>query len=308
MQALDCPICGSVFRATESSPPLFHQTPSFPAVIGGRWSSVRCESVEGGFWSKRFFRIYSENDRWIARWTYYTDPICMNPLYMVTAAGNYIQRAFGQKQDLRRLFRTRNSEQSSRKTFSNRVISDRSKKNLEMDRSIISSLTGKGVALPSGVTELELQIVESLSIPIGNAASTLCNRIISRGTKRTKSWKSSKNCIPQTVKAPATLLFKARVSMDWNGDYMLLLASSKDDHWNSPLRRCSGAAGDYFRTGNSLRGSLHFYHLQFSAARSQYKRRWFSSSFTSYFSASSALLAHPTLLLLLYCSLIFIME
>ncbi|XP_034180097.2 protein APCDD1 [Osmia lignaria lignaria] len=320
--ALDCPICGSVFRATESSPPLFHQAPSFPAVIGGRWLSVRCESVEGGFWSKRFFRIYSENNRWSARWTYYTDPTCLNSLYMVTAAGIYIQRAFGQKQDstngFRRLFTTRNSEQSSRKTFSDHIVSDRLKKNL------IFSFTRKGVALPSGITELELQILESLSIPVSNAVSTLCNRIMkrSRGTKRTKgastkSGKSfalnlwSKSCMPRTVKAPATLLFKARVSLDWNGDYILLLASSKDDHWNAPLRRCSGtAARNYFRTENSP----HLYHLQFSAARSQYKRlsrhgrRWFSSSFTSYFSSSSAMLPHPTLLLILYCFLIFIME
>nr|XP_012139510.1 PREDICTED: protein APCDD1-like isoform X1 [Megachile rotundata]XP_012139511.1 PREDICTED: protein APCDD1-like isoform X1 [Megachile rotundata] len=311
--AIGCPICGSVFRATEFSPPLFHQIPLFPAVIGGRWLSVRCESVDGGFWSRRFFRIYSEDNRWSARWTYYADPTCSNSLYVVTAAGNYIQRAFGQKRSgtsrFRRVFNTRNSERLSKRTFNDDVDANKF----------------KDVVLPFGTTELELQIVESLSIPVSNAVSTLCGRTM-KGSKETKKVKGvsaksgkssilylwSKSCVPRTVQAPATLLFKAKVSLDWNGDYILLLASWKDDLWNAPLYRCSGIASrNYFRTENSLRGSLHeySYHLPFFKARNRFKRlsrhgrHWFSSTFSSYFLTSGALFAHPAPLLLLYCFL-----
>lgn len=92
LQTEECLICSSISRSTELSPPLLHVIVPLPALIGGYWLSERCESVEGGIWSRRRFQIYSGDKLWTGRWEYYDDPKCSLFLYAITAAGSYIQR------------------------------------------------------------------------------------------------------------------------------------------------------------------------------------------------------------------------
>ncbi|KOC68704.1 Protein APCDD1 [Habropoda laboriosa] len=292
--AFGCPICGSVIRATEYSPPLFHQTPSFPAVIGGLWLSIRCESIDGGFWSRRFFRIYSDNSRWFARWTSYADSACSNSLYMVTAAGTYVQRAVRKTRDTDRSNVNGDVENILQGSDESITLRANQRQKMKVDQQeIVDRMTPfsaqTDLTLPSGTTELELRILESLLIPVNKTTSTRCGTSTkgAREMKRVREnegglW--SKNCIPPGVEASETLTFKAKIGLDWNGDYTLLLASSKNDLWEAPLRRCSSASTrNYFRAKNNFRESWHEY-LAFSRRRNRYdrfnryRRHWFSVS------------------------------
>ncbi|XP_012249178.1 protein APCDD1-like [Bombus impatiens] len=316
--ATDCPICGSVYRATEYSPPLFHQAPPLPAVIGGLWLSVRCESIDGGFWSKRFFRIYSDNSRWFARWNYYGDSACSNSLYSINAAGTYVQRAVRQRRDVKNSnVKTLNTEDLERiqkdlklnvyrhlfqDTEELNILESkrRQKMKIQKQESTVDAFQiQKDNTLPSGTTELELRILESLLIPLSNMVSTSCEgttKELKRIRNEAGIW--SKNCMFRTgFEAPATLKFKARIGLDWRGDYTLLLASWKDDLWEAPLRQCSELPSrNHFRESRPLplfrRGNRY---NRFS----RYTRNWFLSSFAMCLSTSS-LLIHSTVLLLLY--------
>ncbi|CAK9817613.1 Protein APCDD1 [Anthophora quadrimaculata] len=319
--ASGCPICGSMIRATEHSPPLFHQTPSLPAVISGLWLSIRCESIDGGFWSKRFFRIYSENNRWFARWTYYADSVCSNSLYMVTAAGTYMQRAIRHARDTEHssvndavqksleLNVHRDTLQGSDESIASRT-SQRQRMNIDQQEFIDPMTTFPSqadITLPSGTTELELRVLESLLIPVNKATSIRCgaNTRGTREMKRTRENEAgvwSRNCIPSGNEVPpATLTYKAKIGLDWNGDYTLLLASSRNELWEAPLLRCSSATTqNYFRAKNNFRESWHEY-LAFSRRRnrydrfSRYRRHWFSISSAAYLRTNLSLV-----MLLLY--------
>ncbi|XP_076757845.1 protein APCDD1 isoform X1 [Xylocopa sonorina] len=307
--AIDCPICGSVYRATEYSPPLFHQAPSLPAVINGFWMSIRCESVDGGAWSKRFFQIYSHDNRWTARWTYYADSKCANPLYTVHAAGIYIQRAVRQ---------TRDAEQPNIKTFENNVQNNledlimlrenrrqKMKIGLESIDRIIPFLVPKDYTMPpSGTTELDLRVLESLLIPVNKIVPTSCESTLSgvRGIRRIRRngadlW--SQNCIHRIIKAPAIFKYKARIGLDWKGDYILLLASWKNDLWEAPLRRCSiTTSQSHFKESWHRYMSLPRKSILYDRF-TRYRRHWFPSSANIYFSRNSFLI-YSTILLLLY--------
>lgn len=91
-QTNGCPICGPIYRGTEFSPPLLHEAAALPALIGGSWLSLSCESIDGGLWMKRQLQVYSGDKLWTGRWDYYADPKCMTFLYAITAAGSYLQR------------------------------------------------------------------------------------------------------------------------------------------------------------------------------------------------------------------------
>ncbi|CAK9796774.1 Protein APCDD1 [Anthophora plagiata] len=288
--ASGCPICGSVIRATEHSPPLFHQTPSLPAVISGLWLSIRCESIDGGFWSKRFFRIYSENNRWFARWTYYADSVCSNSLYMVTAAGTYVQRAIRHARDTEHSSVNDDVEKSQKSESIALRAPQRQRMNVDQEESIDHMTpfpSQADITLPSGTTQLELRVLESLLIPVNEVTSIRCGAKTrgAREMKRTRENEAgvwSRNCIPLGIEAPATLTYKAKLGLDWNGDYTLLLASSRNQLWEAPLLRCSSATTrNYFRAKNNFRESWHEY-LAFSRRRnrydrfSRYRRHWFS--------------------------------
>ncbi|XP_012271610.1 uncharacterized protein LOC105694984 [Orussus abietinus] len=92
-----CPVCSTIARGTETSPPLLHEAAALPALLGGSWLSSSCESFEGGFWMRRQLQIYSGDKLWTGRWDYYEDPKCTSFLYAISAAGSYVQRAGRQR-------------------------------------------------------------------------------------------------------------------------------------------------------------------------------------------------------------------
>lgn len=305
--ASDCPICNGVSRSTEFSPPLLHQTAALPALIGGYWHSERCESSEGGIWSRRQFQIHSGDRLWTGRWDYYDDPQCSTFLYAITAAGSYIQRTG----------RQRRHEQIDRETFLGHLLNVRSTK-LLFKRSVTNSLAaihtlqsidlhrnklyvnsanglkGKKWSVTidkkvqrqkrsltggvytrllrdeqsivesrfaamlrghqtndekattrkpfpiwstlTGTTELDLHIAESILIPGDAAISHRCSADQQLGVPLT-TW--PRNCVPRTIEAPSTLGLRAKLGVNWNGQYILLLGLRDDNVWEAPLRQCA---------------------------------------------------------------------
>ncbi|XP_076174374.1 uncharacterized protein LOC143150184 isoform X2 [Ptiloglossa arizonensis] len=324
---LGCLICRSVLRGTEYSPPLFHQTPPLPAVIDGLWLSIRCESVDEGFWSRRFLQIYSGDNRWSARWTYYADSTCSVPLYTVAVAGTYVQRSTRRKRDrsnastfardnirpgkLRNpripdsnVYRRtlRDSKESTRGSVASVTLRGNRQEKPDITRPesndrVTFFLANKHATVPSGTTELELRVIESRLITIDKMMSARC----SITTKKSSNGRAIKNmapksCILRTIEAPAVLTFKARIDLDWNGDYILLLASWKDDLWEAPLRQCSETISrNYFRANTSICRSEYLQtHNQLFERRGRY---WSSSNASCLLRSRS--IVHPTVLLLL---------
>lgn len=287
-------------------------------MIGGLWLSIRCESIDGGFWSRRFLRIYSSVNQWSARWSYYADSTCSILLYTVTTAGTYAQRAIRRKRDgTNSLWRAdaRNSSSpndASYTTFNDirthfkkakgnvrsnvyrRILQNVNKEQPTTQSTPIDPITHssiKDAALPSGTTELELHVIESRTISVDKmVSSSRCGGATKRPTGSMRNEANSifpfwsRNCAPRTIRAPAILRFKARISLDWNGDYTLLLASRNDDLWEAPLRRCSETTlPNYFQAQKSLNNSPRG-RLSTSPEHNRFNRRgryWFSSAAAS---------------------------
>ncbi|KAL6259413.1 hypothetical protein P5V15_009334 [Pogonomyrmex californicus] len=85
----------------------------------------------------------------------------------------------------------------------------------------------------SGVTELDLHIAESILIPGNTAISTRCNA--DRFGMSITVW--PRNCVPRAIEAPSTLGLRAKLAINWNGQYILLLGD--DTTWEASLRQCS---------------------------------------------------------------------
>ncbi|XP_018357336.1 PREDICTED: uncharacterized protein LOC108757423 [Trachymyrmex cornetzi] len=307
-----CPICSSVSRSTEFSPPLLHQTAALPALIGGYWHSERCESSEGGVWSRRQFQIHSGDKLWAGQWDYYNDPQCSMFLYAITAAGSYIQRTGRQRRheqvdretflghylniSTRLLFKrsvtnsptihhtvqsiildlyqnkfylaSNGSKNEKRPVTIDKKVQERQERSLTDDvhrqllrdeQSIVESrfaamLRGHQAyetttrkpfptwSTLTGTTELDLHIAESTLIPGDAAISTRCSadaadrRRLSAGVPLI-TW--SRNCVPRAVEAPSTLGLRAKLGINWNSQYILLLGSRDDNMWEAPLRQCA---------------------------------------------------------------------
>ncbi|XP_076661709.1 uncharacterized protein LOC143365424 [Halictus rubicundus] len=245
-----CPICVNVLRATQYSPPLFHQAPTLPVEIGGLWVSIRCESVDRGFWARRIFRIYSNENRWSARWTYYTDFACSIPSCTVMATGAYARTKQPRSQ----------SRSPSQLSLNSTPFMFFDRVSLRFDEFAESSReSAKDSNLYLRIFRV-FQTKRAAEHRHGHGHGPF-------------SW--TKRCLPQGYVAysetPAIPTFKARINLDWNGDYALLLASSKDDVWEAPLRRCSNAV-----SSNSFRAK--------SCARDP--KSWQESSFSVPFSLS----------------------
>ena len=295
-----------MYRATEYSPPLFHQAPPLPAVIGGVWLSIRCESVDGGFWSKRFFQIHSDDSRWFARWTYYVDSTCSNSLYSINAAGNYVQRVVRQRRDIEDSNIKTSNIEDLEKPRENLVLNihrrlfngteelyslklkQRQKMKINQEQeTIVGNFKVQKDKLPFGTSELELKILEYSLIPVDKIIPTNCKGT----TKEIKHIRNeaglwTKNCILGTnFKTPAILKFKAKIGLDWKGDYTLLLASWEDDLWEAPLHQCSEITSrNYFREFWPL---LFFRRDNRYDRFSRYRQDWFSSSFATSLTGSS---------------------
>ncbi|XP_058797193.1 uncharacterized protein LOC131667647 [Phymastichus coffea] len=91
---------------------------------------------------------------------------------------------------------------------------------------------------PTGTTELDLHVAESLLI-IGDASTARrCGAVLVEGSKvpRLSSWPSG--CVPHSLDSPSTLGLRARISVDWYGQYTLLLGGKDKGLWDAPLMQC----------------------------------------------------------------------
>ncbi|XP_051173558.1 uncharacterized protein LOC127289592 [Leptopilina boulardi] len=344
-----CPICNAVIRSTDSSPPLLNEGVALPALLGGSWLSVNCESFKGGLWIKRQLQVYSGDKLWTGRWDYYTDPKCLSYIYSVTAAGSYVQRAGRQRRhdeidryveenllpnenkkvesidfdDFSRMRREpfkskyhkdfKNSlmkkriletkeeiletqlpkqEETSRKigetiekiSFSNVLpkpnndesastaqpilsVSKKVKRSVNEEESYRHLLKNAQPSLaesyaamlrgnqrqiettrkpmlssvPTGTTELDLHVAESFLIPGDNFIAIRCGGHLmtnseSQMGKALPTWPN--NCVPDSLEAPSTLRFKARVGVNWSGQYTLKLGLRENNLWDAPLHQC----------------------------------------------------------------------
>ncbi|KAL7297896.1 hypothetical protein TKK_0008917 [Trichogramma kaykai] len=258
----NCPICGAIARGTENSPPLLHETVALPALLGGSWISPSCESHSGGLWLRRQLRVYAGDKLWTGRWDYFSDPRCSNYLYGITAAGSYVQRAR----------RHRRHDLSSREQQQLDAFDEqRSKRSVDevdyyrhllqtaqpsMAESFAAMLRGNqrreettaastrpkpSSPAPTGTTELDLHVAESLLIAGDGALARRCGAVLALDgqtpkSQRLSSWPSS--CVPHSLDAPSTLGLRARISVDWYGQYTLVLGSRERTMWEAPLIQC----------------------------------------------------------------------
>jgi hypothetical protein len=95
-------------------------------------------------------------------------------------------------------------------------------------------------ATPSGTSELDLHVAESLLIAGDLALAKRCGAALAEGsapkTPRLSNWPSS--CVPHSLDAPSTLGLRARISVDWYGQYTLLLGARDKSMWDAPLLQC----------------------------------------------------------------------
>lgn len=72
------------------TPPHLIERPHLPPYIWGQWTSSRCETRPGGsLYLTRSFSFYSEDETWIGEHSFYSDPFCRIPKFIVTAAGHF---------------------------------------------------------------------------------------------------------------------------------------------------------------------------------------------------------------------------
>ncbi|XP_072761246.1 uncharacterized protein [Anoplolepis gracilipes] len=84
----------------------------------------------------------------------------------------------------------------------------------------------------TGTTELNLHIIKEALIP---RVSIYCDK----GDRFDSTQTSPRNCVPRTVETPSILKLRAKLSVNWHGQYILLLSSRDSNLWDAPLRRCA---------------------------------------------------------------------
>ena len=260
LQMHNCPICGAISRGTENSPPLLHEAVALPALIGGSWISPTCESHPGGVWLRRQLRVYAGDKLWSGRWDYFGDPRCSGYLYGITAAGSYVQRARRQRRRDTGMAHQESDPLAARPRRSLDEV-DYYRHLLQnaqpsMAESFAAMLRGNQrreettkkplpTPAPTGTSELDLHVAESLLIAGDSLLAQRCGTALGGDGRTPKSqklnsWPSS--CVPHSIDAPSTLGLRARISVDWYGQYTLQLGSRDRHLWDAPLVHC-GAVG-----------------------------------------------------------------
>ncbi|XP_046608833.1 uncharacterized protein LOC124299611 [Neodiprion virginianus] len=84
---------------------------------------------------------------------------------------------------------------------------------------------------PTGTTELDLHVAESILVPGDPGVAARCG-----GRGRLATWPP--DCIPRSLEAPAILGLRARVGVTWSGEYTLLFGPRDSSLWNAPLYQC----------------------------------------------------------------------
>lgn len=190
-QTTGCPICSAITRATAKSPPLLHEAAALPALIGGSWLSSSCESFQGGLWLRRKFQIYPGDKLWRGQWDYYADSRCSFMLYVVNGAGSYVQRNSRQRRhsDHQKLgpAHPRERRRADSEDFRDflpdvepSVIESFSAMLRGNPRKEESAEKNASSPPPSGTTELDLHVAESLLIPVEFAVAVKCGSDVSR--------------------------------------------------------------------------------------------------------------------------------
>lgn len=93
--------------------------------------------------------------------------------------------------------------------------------------------------VPTGTSELDLHVAESFLIPGDNFIAIRCGGHLMDGSEVGNvlhSWPS--NCVPDSLEAPSTLRLKARVGVNWSGQYTLKLGLRDNNLWDAPLHQC----------------------------------------------------------------------
>ncbi|XP_034937218.1 uncharacterized protein [Chelonus insularis] len=95
--------------------------------------------------------------------------------------------------------------------------------------------------IPAGSTELDLHVAESLLIAGDLSIAARCGaQIIDDGrglrVRPLNIW--PRNCVKHALEAPSTLGLRARLGVNWSGQYTLLLGPRDDSLWEAPLRQC----------------------------------------------------------------------
>lgn len=125
----------------------------------------------------------------------------------------------------------------------------------------------------SGTTELDLHIAESILIPGDATVSARCSADRQLGVPLT-IW--PRNCVPRAVEAPSTLGLRAKLGVNWNGQYILLLGSRDENVWEAPLRQCASVPPHNSILRAHLRRSVGFrFGLLSSSASSSRISVWF---------------------------------
>ena len=101
-------------------------------------------------------------------------------------------------------------------------------------------------ATPTGTTELDLHVAETVLIAGDLGLAQRCGAALDDlsqldGRRNAlSSWPSS--CVPHTIDAPSTLGLRARIGVDWYGQYTLLLGARDQTLWDAPLLNCGPTA------------------------------------------------------------------
>ncbi|KAK0173028.1 hypothetical protein PV328_006283 [Microctonus aethiopoides] len=96
--------------------------------------------------------------------------------------------------------------------------------------------------IPSGNTELDLHVAESfliagdLSIAARCGAQIIGDELYGLKVRPLNVW--PRNCVKHALESPSTLGLKARIGVNWSGQYTLLLGPRDDSLWEAPLRQC----------------------------------------------------------------------
>ncbi|TRY80169.1 hypothetical protein DNTS_003407 [Danionella cerebrum] len=86
-----CPVCGLVYRASEQHPPILPPSRIIPLKLHGNWVSQRCESHPALLFLTRLFRFNEEQRTWEGTYQHYSDPLCLQPSFTLSASGHFIK-------------------------------------------------------------------------------------------------------------------------------------------------------------------------------------------------------------------------
>lgn len=96
--------------------------------------------------------------------------------------------------------------------------------------------------VPAGTTELDLHVAESVLIVGDISVAVKCGVPMKKDqmhgfrTKPLNMWPG--NCVKHSVKATSIVGLKARIGVNWSGQYTLLLGLRDNNLWEAPLRQC----------------------------------------------------------------------